>query len=249
MRILAMTAAAILAAGQVHAATAILSDDSGISDWVSDYSYFVKIHEEGYVYTVTNLYNYHGFIIHDDHVSPVADLSKEDGGQFSLLNFDYSFWTRMWRSGEEDCPYDDSLDCEPWSMSEKVTDKATLWLTAWNGANKVGTLALKSTEIYGSQYVPVLLPNEFHNVSLVTFKLEFEDNIIPPCCGLDVTTANVLWCDEWCGETWLKDIVVTSDDPAPIPLPAGFPLLAAAIAAAAWCGRRQIWHSRTPRIQ
>lgn len=229
-----LAALAALAFGQAGAA--VVLDGVGVSDedfaaWY-DAQPAVQVAEDGFLYYQSTTYPSGIIALHDDEGLLGSEIRRADGQPFTLTSLSFEAWNLAYTSAADPRPDEaaDPEDIDAWARA-KPFDGAKVVFVGQTSTGPAGMIEVPFLT-YLSQTVD--FGPAFSNIEAL--EILFYQAGFAHLYDTDGLQPGDAWCDGYCGQVTINSATISA--PAPVPLPAGAPLLAAALGLMA-AGRRR----------
>ena len=177
--------------------------------------------EAGFRYTTSGIYNPSGALyLHDDSGALRSDIWNLDGKLFTPTSVSVQGGDQVQRSGSTEPPNSDESysDYLAWLVAG-AAEHATVY---FDGILDGTVVAESEISIFTNGLVT--FDSSFANIDRLAIRFVLPDGVrhytVP-------TRPGQLYCEDYCGGFVASNLTLDgSDDPAPVPLPAGFLLLA-----------------------
>lgn len=175
--------------------------------------------EAGFRYENGSTYNPGDrLLLHDDDGGiTLSQIRMDNGGTFDALTADISGSSRLYKTGKKKRPRDPSK-LDKWLYGRNLTYENYAFYGYREGVlvgSLTGALNGSASLSFGA---------DFLGIDLLVAKLLVPDAVVD-FFG-EISKRRTLFCREWCGDFSIHRMGLYAYDPAPVPLPAGLPLLA-----------------------
>ena len=174
--------------------------------------------EAGFRYTTSGIYNPSGALyLHDDSGALRSDIWRLDGAHFTPTSMNIQTGDQIQRAGAGPAPAD-FLDYLAWSVAG-IAEHAHVFFDGMRGGAVVA-----ETEITGYAMGLFQFDSSFADIDRLSIRYVLPNGVTQHSFA---SAPGPLYCEDTCGGFVGSDLQVDLlDDPAPVPLPAGFLLLA-----------------------
>ncbi|WP_210092643.1 VPLPA-CTERM sorting domain-containing protein [Ruegeria sp. HKCCSP346] len=170
---------------------------------------------QGFTFDYASVYNFGNFInFHDDSGVLTTTIKPVNGGKFTVQTVDLQGWSRAYTTGAGPAPAHGTPEYYQW-----LTGGATIFPTLTFSGLLNGTVVANQT--FGPMAWTTL---SFSSAFTAIDSLLVTYNVPTSLKHQFVTTPNTAWCQQYCGEFHVDNLVV-----APVPLPASGLLLIGAV--------------------